>query len=208
MISWITETPVESYPVAQMAALTSTMLITRDLLNACPPLESSPSITITVTTYPSLTSLFLHLKLSPLEPLLGMIDFKDMQKEALDQGLQTDSRLEETPVLAVLLLASCQMLKKAAKVLATSSWIIFITNLKMPRALGDLLLPSLEHILLDKQRLKTLVSMVTGVMLKTLVSSTTTTTDPCFLRDGDLSSVSQQAMTNGRELINSTHLEM
>jgi len=46
------------------------------------------------------------------------------------------------------------------------------------------------------------------VMLQTRASSIMTTIDPCFLKDGDLSSVSPQAMTNGRELINSTLLVM
>jgi len=95
-----------------------------------------------------------------------------------------------------------------AQVSQTFSWTTFITNLRVPEVHGDLLLPSLEHILLDKPRLKTQVSVATGVMLQTRASSIMTTIDPCFLKDGDLSSVSPQAMTNGRELINSTLLVM
>jgi len=208
MISWITETTVEPSLEVQMAVLTSTTTIIRDSLPVWPQLEFSPCITITVITSPSLTSLFFPLKPSLLELLLNTTLSTDLEEELLDQDSLIDSRLVEIHQQPVILPDSCLMLMMDVLVSKTFSYSISTTNLSLLRVHGDLSQPSLAHTLLDKQRLKTLDLMATGVMLQTLVSSTTITTDPCSSKDGDPSSVYQLVTTNGKELINLTHQVM
>jgi len=161
-----------------------------------------------VITSPSLTSLFFPLKPSLLELLLNTNLSTDLEEELLDQDSLIDLRLVEIHQQPVILPDSCLMLMMDVLVSKTFSYSISTTNLSLLRVHGDLSQPFLAHTLLDKQRLKTLDLMATGVMLQTLVSSTTITTDPCSSKDGDPSSVYQLVTTNGKELINLTHLVM
>ena len=84
MISWITETIVESKLEAQMAVLTSMMLTIKDLRLAWLLLEFNLFITITVITFLLLTLSLLPQKPSLLELLLNMMPTKSLKEDLLD----------------------------------------------------------------------------------------------------------------------------